>query len=217
VITFMIAIALEGSSPDYTDNAQTIKNYYADNHGQYLAGDYIIGIAFVLLFLPFLVCFTGLLSNAEGRPSVWSLLALLGGLLFSVLGAVSGAASGALAVLHGNVSDDTAKALQAVSFYGQNDSTWGVALMLLGASYLMVRTGVFWKWLGWAGLAFAVLAVITAASPLDSDPVNGTIASIGFIPFIGSGLWIIACGVKMIMMPSEPAEAGRAAVTAGVV
>ena len=76
--------------PVYDDPVEDIKAFFVENDTAYQIGDYIGGLGFVVFFLIFLVSLTRVLRSAEGSGGLWSVLALVGGL---VALAIAGASS----------------------------------------------------------------------------------------------------------------------------
>src|SRR3990172_6427352 len=64
LITFIVAIMLEGEPPSFDDPVNKIRDWFADNGKQFLVAEYLIGLAFTLFFLPFLASLRGVLASA---------------------------------------------------------------------------------------------------------------------------------------------------------
>ena len=88
VIMFIVGISVQGEYPDFDAPSDEVRDWFADNGEQFIVGDYLLALAFMVLFPVFLVSLFGLLSAAEGGAAVWSRLALLGGVLYVVMAAV---------------------------------------------------------------------------------------------------------------------------------
>src|ERR1044071_3171065 len=81
VVMFIVGIiVIQGESPMLHDSMEEIREYFGEDGQQYLVGDYIAGLGFILFFLPFLVILRAFLGHAEGSPALLSRLALVGGL-----------------------------------------------------------------------------------------------------------------------------------------
>jgi len=212
LIMFIVGITLQGEPPTFDEPVDEIRDWFADNGEQYLVGDYLTGLAFLLFFLPFLASLRGLLAVAEGGPAVWSRVAFAGGLLFLIFGGVASFFWATLAYSFGTVGngdDGTLKTLKTLMYLDQvGFSTGALAVipLMLGASLVTLRTGVLWRWLSLLGLIVAVFAGIAGASSLTSDP-DGALGGIGFIGFIGFGLWMLLVSVNMILKKEAPAAA----------
>jgi hypothetical protein len=62
----------------------------------------------------------------------------------------------------------------------------GLALMYLAAGFLIRRTGLLPGWMAWVSWVFALLAATIF---------------LGFIPLIGTGLWVIFVGIYLTARP----------------
>ena len=98
VALIFLGFGLLWSVPDLDSPIGEIRTYFTDNSTQYLVGDYLIGLGFVFLFLPFVVILRGLLGLVEGGANICSRLAFTGGLLLVAVGFAISAAPGALAL-----------------------------------------------------------------------------------------------------------------------
>ncbi len=209
LIMFIVGIAVQGDSPNLGDPAGEIRAWFADNGKQYIAGDYLIGLAFVLFFLPFLSSLRGLLAAAEGGPAVWSRVAFTGGLLFLIFGAVSSFFEVTLAYGFGVLEsgdEGTVKTLMYLDQVAFNTGALFIVPLMLGASLVTLRTGVLWRWLPLLALVAIVFAVIFGANSLSSDP-DGALGGIGFIAVLATSLWILLTSINMILKKDAPAAA----------
>ena len=77
VALIFIGFGVTGTDLDFDDPIEEIRTYFTDDSTQYLVGDYLIGLGFVLLFLPFVVILRGLLGLVEGGVNIWGPRSLL--------------------------------------------------------------------------------------------------------------------------------------------
>jgi hypothetical protein len=207
IIMFAIGIVVQGEPPDLDAPVDEIRDWFADNGEQYLVGDYLIGLGFVFFFLPFLSSLRGILARAEGDPAVWSWVTFLGGAVLLVIAAVSGMFWGTLAYGHGIRSDGdeaTIRTLMHLDVAGFTALPLAFIPFVLGTSLVILRSGVFWRWLPIIGLIVVVSSAIAGASLLTSD-TDGALGGVGAIGFIGAPIWIILVSVNMILKPEAPA------------
>jgi hypothetical protein len=206
IVLLLVGIAVQGSYPDYDKPIDEVRDWYTDNGEQFIIGNYLVGLAFVLLFLPFLSSLRGVLAAAEGGQGVWSRVVFAAGLAILVLAAVSSIGTAMLAfhfgvVKEGDLDDGTVLAL------GYLEYVVPVALAFvpftLAASLVIVRTGVLWRWLAIPGLVIAVLAAIAGLQTLESEPYGG-VAGIGGIALPLTALWILLVSVNMILKKEAP-------------
>ena len=213
LLFFIGGFALQGDSPSRTDSIESIRQYFTDDGDIYLAGDYLLGIAFIFFFLPFVVTLRWVLGSGEGWPPIWSWLSVVGGVIATIWGGIAGVFWGALAVgaaKNPEVEDTSVRTLMELDIYAFSGLGLPVALFIGAASIVILRTGVMWRWLAALGLISAVLMIIGAAWPIDGDE-EGAIAIPGFIGFIGAALWILISSINLLMRTQEPAPTERAA------
>src|SRR5687767_2334768 len=93
VVVFTICgFVFESESPMHTDDIADIRAYWEEDGDTYLLGGYLIGLASVLLYLPFLCALRAFLGTAEGGPQLWSRVAFAAGIIFLIMAATAEAA-----------------------------------------------------------------------------------------------------------------------------
>jgi len=90
ILFFIGGFALQGDSPSRTDSIESIRQYFTDDGDIYLAGDFLLGIAFIFFFLPFVVTLRWVLGSGEGWPPIWSWLSVVGGVIATIWGGIAG-------------------------------------------------------------------------------------------------------------------------------
>jgi hypothetical protein len=200
IVLFIIgAIVLQGDTPMADDSAEEIRSYFADHAKAYLIGDFLTGLAFIFLFLPFASALRSYLGLAEGANGMWSRLSYTGALLMVAIGGATSATNGALAYAHADFADDAIlKTLNNMTYYTFTTTfPFAGALLVLPASIVILRTRVLWSWLGWLGLAYSIVAVISSLAVLNRDP-NSPLGLLAFMVFIALAIWIIATSVGLL-------------------
>ena len=205
VVLFIIGIILQGNNLMPDDPAGDIRGYYAAHHDKYLAGDYIIGTAFVFFLLPFASALRSFLGLAEGENGVWSWLVFAGALLTTAVGGATAWTQAALAYSSADFTDDNIlKTLNNANYYTFTSIfPLAMALMILFASIVILRTRALWPWLGYFGLVETLVLLLTRFAVFSTDP-NGVFGVIGFISFIGLGIWIIAASIGLWLRDAPP-------------
>src|SRR6266545_3849154 len=178
------AIILQREPPAYDASLAEVRQFFADNHTRFLIGDYLAGLAFLLLFLPFAAGFRSLLGRAEGEPQIASRLVLVGGLATVLLG-------------------DTATVFQYANAAAIAAIGLPAALFTLAASVVIWTTAVLWRWLAVVGLLAGVLLAVGAAFPVAGDP-TGPLWTIRFISFIALAVFVVSASIGMLQH-AEPA------------
>ena len=191
VLVFVGFVPVGGSTPDSSDSATKITNFYADNHSKEAAAAII-----VLFGAIFLAIFVATLRDRfrAGGAETWATLALVGGTV-TVAGFLF-AVSVHFALADGGDHHFAPEAMVALNGL-DSDSFFAFALplgiMTLGAAVSTLQTNVMPRWLGWVGLVLAI-AMFTPA---------------GFFAFGLTGLWIIA--VSIVLFRSAEAAPAPAA------
>jgi hypothetical protein len=203
LVLFIVGSSLQGAPPTRTDPVSEIRSFWVEDGESYLTGDYIIGLGFMLFFIPFVSGLSSLLGRAEGDPRMWSRIVLVGGILFLGLAAGSGAFWTALAFgdVAENASDDTIILLMDLSTGADHFIPAGLAIMVLPAALVMLQTRVLPLWLGVLTLIEAVLAILAPLAILADDPNDSVL---GFLPFLGSGIWILVTSIVMVLKKDAP-------------
>ena len=134
-----------------------------------------------------LVLFGGYLRKvlraAEGEGHVLSSVVLAGATIVAVGAAIDATLS---VTLVETVDDIDPTAVQAINALWNNDYIpigLGAMILSLSAGLSIVRHGALPKWLGWAAILFAVIAV----------------TPIGFAGVIGTALWILVVSIMLAM------------------
>ena len=209
LILFIIgAIILQSDTPMSDDSAADIRKYFVDHPHKYIVGDFLIGLSFVFLFLPFASSLRAFLGRAEGSSAVWSRLVFGGALLFTAVGAATSGLQGGLAYSAANFTDDNIlKTVVNANYYTFTTAVPFLAgLTVLSASIVVLRTGALWRWLGVLGILFTVAAVISTLAVLNDDP-EGPLGILGFINFIVFGVWILITSAGLLMKQAPPEQA----------
>ena len=181
-----VSVTATGGMPD-AKNAAKVQAWDLKHTGLLNVSWFATTLA-VIIGLYFL---TWLHSQLGGREAGWiGNLYLVGMVFFAMAGAVQ-------AGLHATVSTDTkhlsTSSLQLLANLLQNFN-WGMtciglALMYLGAGYLIRMSGILPGWLAWVSWVFA----LTALSVI-----------LGFVALLGTALWVIVVGI--ILTARRPVE-----------
>jgi hypothetical protein len=212
IVAFIVgAFILQGETPTRDDDIAEIREYFTDDAEQYLIGDYIIGLGFVLGFIPYLVVLRRVLGGGLTLPGLLSRAAFVGGILTVVMGAVAGVFWGTLAVgaaESSEVDDSAIRLFMEADVYAFNTLTFFLSLFLLAAGLSLWMSGVLNRWLGWIGIIGGIAGFIGAAWPIDGDE-EGLISGIGLLGFLGMVLFILATSIAMLLKKTPPlAEIG---------
>jgi hypothetical protein len=207
------AIILQGEPPAYNAPLAEVRQFFTDNSTRFLIGDYLAGLAFLLLFLPFAVGFRSLLGAAEGEPQIASRLVLVGGLATVVIGDTATVFQDTLALGAANpeLQDTTVRAFLYANAAAIAAIGLPAALFTFAASVVIWTTGVLWRWLAVVGLLAGVLLTIGTAFPVAGDP-TGPLWTIRFLSFIALAVFVVSASIGMLLR-AEPVVAPTSALT----
>jgi hypothetical protein len=172
VLTVLWAIIVATADrPSYNSADAAVSEFWSDsgNRRGLLLAALALALAGVAL-LWFLGSFRVVLRRAEGDPARLATIAFAGGVALSVLlfvkNAIEGGVALALEFEQGFTLDpDVYRALNAVFLGLLIHEGFAAAVLIGAASLLVLRTRVFPGWLGWTGLAVALLALLSWLIP----------------------------------------------------
>jgi hypothetical protein len=180
--------------PSYNSADEAVTEFWSDsgNRRLLLLADFALGLAGVAL-LWFLGSFRVVLRRAEGEPARLATIAFAGGVVLSALLFVKNAIEGGIALA---LEFDQGFTLDPDVFRGLNAVFLGLliheglaaAVFVGAASFLVLRTRVFPRWLGWVGLAFTVVALLSWLVP--------------GLPLVLVLAWILAASLLMLRRPA---------------
>jgi hypothetical protein len=184
----------EGASPDQ------IRQFYLDNQQALGLMLTLVGIGYVL----FLIFSTALQSTArdpESRSDWAATLMLVSAALiagFYVLGAAlrltpaAGVAAGASAAL----LEPMARVAETANNGFIEMATYWRGAMLASAAFIILRTRLVPKWIGWMAAVLAVTSFAGGFSFVES-PLQSPLGGVGFASFALFHLWILIASVAL--------------------
>jgi hypothetical protein len=200
VVVLIIGFLVGGEPPDVKNPPQEIVDHYVDNKDSVQ-----FGVLFELIAAGLLLFFVGYLRKvlraAPGEGGMLPAVALAGATVMAVGAAFDAAISFSLAEAADDIEPTSVQALQALW-----DNDWppialGAAVLLLSSGLSIALYGSLPRWLGWV----AVLLGVVGFTP------------IGFVAFLGGGLWILVVSVMLtvraraLTQPFRPGGPGTAA------
>jgi hypothetical protein len=120
-------------------------------------------------------------------------------------GTTSGSFIVGAALLGGGVSSDAAAYGAAGSFYAYVVSGALSGIVMIGAAVVILRTGVFGRWLGWAAVSIGLAAIAGSAALIENDP-SGLFATINAFAWLAYFVWIAALSIPLILARDISAE-----------
>jgi hypothetical protein len=94
----------------------------------------------------------------------------------------------------------------AANFYAFVVSGGLSGIAMLGAAVVILRTGVFGRWLGWSGALIGSTAIAGTATLIENDP-RGLFATVNGFAWLGFFLWIAALSIALIRARAIPVKA----------
>ena len=182
IVVAIVGAIIAGEPPDADSPVQEIIDHYTDNKDAIEAGSFVGAAAGVLLVF-FGAYLRSVLSAAEGPGGILSALALVGTAVVAVGLAIDITISIALAEAVDDIEPAAVQALQALWDNDFVPLALGSLIFLISTGLSILRHGALPKWLGWVALVLAVIGF----------------TPIGFVAFIGAGLWIAVVSVMLTM------------------
>ncbi|MGH3475160.1 MAG: hypothetical protein ACRDOT_09640 [Aeromicrobium sp.] len=179
----IVGFIVGGEPPDAASNsADEIVQFYTDNGDRVMASIIILSIATVL-FVFFGSYLRSVLDRGDGEDGMFSRIAFVGAVVFAVGGAIDGTLLIAISEAAGEVEPAQIETLQA---FWDNDFlplALGIILFTLGSGISIVLHKSLPVWLGWIAIVLGIVGV----------------TPIGWIAFMGTGVWILIVSVMLLM------------------
>ncbi len=208
VVIVLIGVLISGGGPLLEDPPADYTEWFEDNEGAVAWITWSGGLGFLLFFVLFASGLRSLLGPADAsNEGVWSRLSFAGAVAFAAIGSAGSAFWAVLGqedVLV-DASDELVKTLAAfdtIIFIAI--LPWAIAAFLLGASVVILQSGVMAKWLAWLGLLVALLFAVGTLWPFTADEES----FLGFVVFaglIGWLIWSIGAAIELIRSDSSAA------------
>ncbi len=198
----LFASAINKMPPSYNQDISSYVTWFSQNSPWYSFGHFLAGLAFLLFYFPFYAGFCEMLKSAEGEPGIWTRVTWAGAIMSPAAGTIAGAFIMGLALLNGNASADVSKFGIASNFYVYTVSGAYAGIASIGAAIIMLKTGVFKRWLGWTGLIIGFAAIISVGTLIENDP-QGLFASINGIAWLAYFLWLGVLSIELIRLPQS--------------
>jgi hypothetical protein len=199
VLVSFVASGINKMPPAYSVEADHVA-WFAENGQWYRFGHYLAGMAFLLFYFPFYAGLCERLRKAEGEPAIWTRITWAGAIMSPAIGTIAGTFIMSLAMLGGAVTPSIAQYGMAGNFYAYTVSGAFGGIAMTAASIIIIRSGVFARWTGWAGMITGTAAILSIATLIQNDP-SGQFAAINGIAWLVYFLWIVAVSVELIRRP----------------
>jgi len=196
-----IASGINKMPPTYNNDSSTFVMWFAEKGQWFRFSHFLAGLAFLLFYFPFFAGFCEILKKAEGKPAIWTRVTWAGAIMSPAAGTIAGAFIMGLALLGGNASPEVSQIGVASNFYAYVVSGAYGGITMIGAAIVILKTGVFKRWLGWAGLIIGFVAISSTGTLIENDP-QGIFATINGFAWLTYFLWIGILSIELIrIMP----------------
>lgn len=195
-----IASGINKIPPAYNQDITTFATWFSENGQWFRLGHFLAGLAFLLFYFPFFAGFCELLRKAEGEPAIWTRVTWAGAIMSPAAGTIAGAFIIGIALLDDKASPEVSQTVIASNFYAFAVSGAYGGIAMIGASIIILKTKVFNRWLGWAGLVAGFAAIISIATLLENNP-SGLFSTINGYAWVAYFFWIAAVSVQLIRIP----------------
>ncbi|GAA2912360.1 hypothetical protein GCM10010517_78910 [Streptosporangium fragile] len=199
----VVAFVVAPGAPGLDARTAAVVGYLGDRRAGILTASLLVTLAAVA-FLWFVAHLRHVLQRAEGGAEAFSPVVLVSGVSLATVCALSMVPLTAMAMLIARpvrVGD-----IEAVRvLYGVHQLSIGpvgllVALFAVSTGAAMVRRELAGPWLGWAGMAVAVIGLIAGVGSFFAAP-SGIVMFLAYVLGIAFALWIAAASVVMLLRP----------------
>lgn len=176
ILFVILAVPSFLSAPDTpvaTSGSQDVIDYFNGRQDGILTNNGLLLIFAAFFFLWFLSMLHGVLQDAEGEGYGFSSVLLAGGLLFIALvlaGAAVEIVYPATLARFDNFQQDAQLGFLSLALSGwmYRFAFVGMAALIAATSVVVLKSGVLPRWLGWAGLLVALVALLRFLGPLSA-------------------------------------------------
>ena len=198
-VIIVAALVLIVDAPTFSDSAADYREYFSTNETQIAWLTFCLPIAYLLL-LVFASGLRSFLESVDGADEgMWSRLSFAAAITMVAVSAIGWAVWAVLGLdeVLTVASDETVTALFAfITVIFSAFVPIGQAAFMVGASVLILRSGIVARWIGWFGLAVSVLMFAGSLWRVSGDP-EGLLGPPpqALIPFV---VWTVVIAVTMI-------------------
>lgn len=198
-----VASGINVQPPAFIEDGAALAAWFSENGSRFRFGYFIAALAFLPFYFPFFAGFCERLREAEGIPAIWSRVAWAGAIMSPAAGVTAGAFNVGMALMEGRVSSEVAVFGAAANFFAFPVVSGTMnGITMIGAAVVILRTGVFWRWLGWTGIVIGLAAFTGSAALVENHP-NGPFATISTFTWLAYFLWIVVASIGLIKIRDE--------------
>jgi len=208
VILILVGGFLPGTPVKTSDPASKIAKFVTDKGDEIRWAGYIGALGGVAFFW-FLGAVWRVLRRAEGGDPRLTVVAVAGAIFASVMAAIGGVTLSVLGItgVAGAGGVNTTRFIYIASTNLAVGTVFGMAVFVAAFSAVILRTGVFPKFLGWFG---ALIALVALASGGIVASTRDVFFGLSFAAFIAFSLWLLIISVMMLRGTGAEAPAASA-------
>jgi hypothetical protein len=193
----LLAELFTWSNPQLTDSMSKIKDYFVQNSALASVSIWLAAMLTMPLFI-FAAGLRSALRREDGAADALPAIFLAAAAAFASVQLVFGAVSGALVLAAPRATDGEVRLMLSALDFLDALRFMPFAVMTGAMALAMLDGRRFRRWIGWVGVASAVLNLAGELSLLDFyGPIGniGNISQVGFLLFL---VWVVAVGVSLL-------------------
>jgi hypothetical protein len=205
VVSFIaLAVGISASAPVFTDGADELRTWFADNQGPVAFFVWVAPLVFGILQLIFAVGLLRRLAEDDMSGGILPRLAFAGAVAGFGAAIVGMSLFGAMTLEPvQDASDDvlvTLSALDSVVFFVL--IPWTTAMFVIFASVLMLQTRAMPSWLAGLGCVAGAVSLIGGTWVFGGDP-DGGVAALGLVGGLAVFIWTLIASVSLIRSATD--------------
>jgi hypothetical protein len=197
VLVIVSGPVLQSNTPNITDSATKIFNYYKNHAGNIKASAVVLsfGVAFVLVWLSGL---WRMLRKAEGGTPGLTATAVAGAVIATALTITSSAINATAALQASNLGPSGTRVFYTLATFSTAGILFGLLVLIAATTVVAVQTGVLPRWLT---LASVVLVAISVVGAFGLGYAKNWLQAVVGVGLTLDSLWILVVSVRLWRKP----------------
>ena len=204
VVLLMLSVFIAGMPPHIDASNEKIANFVGD-HRRAIETSAVFGMFAAMFFVWFASHLRHVMQRAEGGSEALSPIVFGSAVFIAAIGAMSALPLVVLAYSSHNpdVMGDAGLVRMLWNANGMLTAMVGVGtvLFLVSMSVAMLRGELLAPWLGWAGLAVALVSAVGGIAGFYVTKYNGFWAFLGFVGLLGFAAVVLVASALMVRQP----------------
>lgn len=212
VVLFMLSVFIVPMPPHLDASTGSVTAYFASHTKALLLTEVLSAFA-MMAFLWFLGHLRHVMQRAESGHEELSPIVMVSGVALaglSILSAMPFAIMAFMAHRGDALAGGTVRMLWDWYQVGDAFLTLALGLFVIVASMAMVRKEMVAEWLGWAGMALAVLCWIDGIVLFFQQSYSSLDNALGMVVLLGFALWMALASITMLQRPESVRHAAIA-------